>query len=151
MADTNQEKIIFEYDCVCFFGSSYKFTLFEDGRLIRDERDFTSEIIKSPDLAKEIQQLIDEDKEKLNKLPGHVSNRSILDGASETFQFGSLKFSGANILTVSMEGYKKKFKENDYPVQGWEEDLLHFQRLFRKFRKKFREYVNEPLFNGERR
>ena len=32
---------------------------------------------------------------------------------------------------------------------GWEEDLLQFQRLFKKFQNKFHEYVEEPLFNGE--
>lgn len=155
-------KVIFEYDCMCFFGSSYKLFLFEDGRLVREDYDFSRlcledrlpgdfdfEIIKSPPLAKDIKQLIKENKEELRSLSKDVSNPSICDGASETFRFGRMKFEGSNILTVSMEGYKERFKENDYPVMGWEEDLLHFQRLFKKFQNKFHEYVAEPLFNGE--
>ena len=155
-------KVVFEYDCICFFGSSYKLFLFEDGRLIREDYDFDRlsledripgdfdfEIIKNPALAKEIKQLIKENKEELRSLSKDVSNPSICDGASETFRFGRMKFEGSNILTVSMEGYKERFKENNYPVMGWEEDLLHFQRLFKKFQNKFHEYVVEPLFNGE--
>lgn len=157
-------KLIFEYDCMCFFGSSYKLILLEDGRLIREDYDFSRplskdslpdvfpfEIIKSPALAKEIKKLIKENKEELKKLPRDVSNPSICDGASETFRFGRMKFEGSNILTESMEGYKEEFKENNYPVLGWEEDLLHFQRLFKKFQNKFHEYVEEELFNGEDR
>ena len=162
MPDKKSSKLIFEYDCMCWFGNSYNLKLYEDGRLIRldygysklgpEDRltdDLEYQVINSPALAKEIRQLIKENKEELRRLPKDVSNPGILDGAGETFRFGRIKFEGSNALTLSMEGYKERFKENNYPVLGWEEDLLHFQRLFKKFQNKFHEYVDQPLFNGE--
>ena len=142
-------KVVFEYDCMCFFGGIYKLILLEDGWLIRVEYDFESLIINSPELAKSIKQLIKENKEELKKISKDISNPSICDGAGETFIFGDIKFEGPNILTASMEGYKEEFKKYNYPVQGWEEDVLQFQRLFKKFQDKFHEYIEEPLFNGE--
>ena len=155
-------KVIFEYDCMCFFGGSYKLFLFEDGRLIREDYDidrldvkdnlpgdFEIEIIKSPALAKEIKSLIKENKEELKKLPKEMSNYHILDGACETFRFGRMKFEGSNILTESLEGYKEEFKKYNAIPEGWEKELLQFQRLFKKFQNKCHDYVKEPLFNGE--
>ena len=60
-----------------------------------------------------------------------------------------MKIEGSNILTVSMEGYEENFKRYNAVEMGWEKDLLQFQRLFKKFKNKFHEYVEEPLFNGE--
>ena len=142
-------KVVFEYDCMCFFEGSYKLFLLEDGRLIREDNDFEDLVINSPELAKAIKQLIKENKEELEKLPKEISNSHILDGAGETFRFGRLKIEGSNILTETMEGYKEILKENNLVEMGWEEDLLQFQRLFKKFQNKFHEYVEEPLFNGE--
>ena len=62
-------KVVFEYDCICFFGSSYKLILLEDGRLIREDYnismpiikncltdDFEDLVINSPNLVKAIKQ-----------------------------------------------------------------------------------------------
>ena len=61
---TKADFVVFEYDCMCFSGGSYKLVLLEDGRLIREEYDFESLIINSPELAKAIKQLIKENKEE---------------------------------------------------------------------------------------
>lgn len=58
-----------------------------------------------------------------------------------------MKIEGSTILTVSMEGYEENFKRYNAVEMGWEKDLLQFQRLFKKFKNKFHEYVEEPLFN----
>ena len=156
MPNEKSPKLVFEYDCMCWFGNSFNLKLYEDGRLIRlnygysklgpEDRltdDVEYQVINSPDLAKAIKQLIKENKEELKNLSKDISNPSICDGA------GEMKFEGSNNLTVSMEGYKENFKKYNYPVLGWEEELLQFQRLFKKFQNKFHEYVDEPLFNGE--
>ena len=106
--------------------------------LIREDYDFESLIINSPELTKAIK-----------KLPKEISDSHILDGAEETFKFGRMKIEGSNILTVSMEGYEEALKKFNAVEMGWEKDLLKFQRLFKKFQDKFHEYVEEPLFNGE--
>lgn len=156
-------KVVFEYDCICFFGSSYKLILLEDGRLIREDYnismpiiknslsdDFEDLVINSPDLVKAIKQLINDNKEELKSLLSkYIANPGICDGASETFRFGRMKIEGSNILTVSMEGYEEALKKYNSVEMGWEKDLLQFQRLFKKFQNKFHEYVEEPLFNGE--
>lgn len=156
-------KVVFEYDCICFFGSSYKLILLEDGRLIREDYnismpiiknslsdDFEDLVINSPDLVKAIKQLINESKEELKSLLSkYIGNPGVCDGASETFRFGRMKIEGSNILTVSMEGYEEALKKYNSVEMGWEKDLLQFQRLFKKFQNKFHEYVEEPLFNGE--
>ena len=74
-----------------------------------------------------------------------------MDGAGETFIFGRMKFAGTNILTESMEGYKEELKKHNAVAQGWEEELLQFQRIFKKFEDKFHEYFEYSLFNGENR
>lgn len=156
-------KVVFEYDCMCFFGGSYKLILLENGRLIREDYnlsmpilkessadEFEVQIINSPELAKAIKQLIKENKEELKSLLSkYIGNPGVCDGASETFRFGRMKIEGSNILTVSMEGYEEALKEYNSDEMGWEKDLLQFQRLFKKFQNKFYEYVEEPLFNGE--
>jgi hypothetical protein len=60
-----------------------------------------------------------------------------------------MKFEGSNALTESMEGYKERLKRYDAVEMGWEEELLQFQRLFKKFQDKFHEYFELSLFNGE--
>ena len=142
-------KVIFEYDCMSFFEGSYKLILLDDGRLIREDNIFEDLIINSSELVKAIKKLIKENKEELEKLPKEISNSHILDGAGETFRFGRLKVEGSNILTESMEGYEEALKKYNAVEMGWEKDLLHFQRIFKKFQDKFHEYVAEPLFNGE--
>ena len=70
-------RVVFEYDCMCFFGNSYKLFLLEDGRLVRENYDFSmldkkknhavdfeDLIINSPELAKAIKKLIKENKEE---------------------------------------------------------------------------------------
>ena len=157
-------KVVFEYDCMCWFGNSFNLKLLEDGRLVRlaygysklgpedrmcDDKEYV--LLNSPELVKEIEKLIKENKEELKKLPREVSNYNILDGAGETFRFGRMKFEGSNALTQSMEGYKERLKQNNAVEMGWEEELLQFQRLFKKFQDKFHEYFEYPLFNGEGR
>ena len=151
-------KLVFEYDCISFFGSSYGIQLLDDGRLIRfniyptqepDDCTLDEEIINSPELVKEIKGLIKENKEELTSISRDISNPHILDGAGETFRFGRMKFEGSNILTVSMEGYEEDLKKYNAVEMGWEKELLQFQRVFKKFQKKFHEFVEEPLFNGE--
>lgn len=74
-------KVVFEYDCMCFFGSSYKLILLEDDRLIREDYnismpiikncltdDFEDLVINSPNLVKAIKQLINDNKEELRSL-----------------------------------------------------------------------------------
>ena len=48
-----------------------------------------------------------------------------------------------------MEGYQEKLKRYNSILMGWEEELLQFQRIFKKFENKFHEYYELPLFNGE--
>ena len=157
-------KVVFEYDCMCWFGNSFNLKLLEDGRLVRlaygysklgpedrmcDDKEYV--LLNSPELVKEIRKLIKENKEELKTIPRNVSNPMILDGASETFRFGRIKFYGANVLTESMEGYQEKLKRYNSIPMGWEEGLLHFQRLFKRFENIFQEYFDYPLFNGEGR
>ena len=157
-------KVVFEYDCMCWFGNSYNIKLLEDGRLVRlaygysklgpedrmcDDKEYV--LLNSPELVKEIKKLIKENKEELKKLPRDVSNYNILDGAGETFRFGRMKFEGSNTLTQSMEGYKERLKQYNAVEMGWEEELLQFQRLFKMFQDKFHEYFEYSLFNGENR
>lgn len=157
-------KVIFEYDCMCWFGNSYNLKLLEDGRLVRyaygysklgpqerisEDKEFI--LLNSPELVKEIKKLIKDNKEELKKLPRKISNYNIMDGAGETFIFGRMKFAGTNILTESMEGYQEKLKKYNALPQGWEEELLQFQRLFIMFQDKFHEYFEYSLFNGENR
>ena len=155
-------KVVFEYNCMCWFGNSYNLKLLEDGRLVRlaygysklgpqerisEDKEYI--LLNSPELVKEIKKLIKDNKEELKKIPREVSNYNILDGAGETFRFGRMKFEGSNVLTESMEGYKERFKKYNAVEMGWEGDLLQFQRLFKKFEDKFHEYFELPLFNGE--
>lgn len=155
-------KVVFEYDCMCWFGNSYNLKLLEDGRLVRldygysklgpqermcDDKEYF--LLNSPELVKEIKKLIKENKEELKKIPREISNYNILDGAGETFRFGRMKFYGSNALSESMEGYQEKLKRYNSIPMGWEEELLQFQRIFKKFENKFHEYYELPLFNGE--
>ena len=155
-------KVVFEYDCMCWFGNSFNLKLLEDGRLVRlaygysklgpedrmcDDKEYV--LLNNPELVKEIKKLIKENKEELKKLPRKVSNYNILDGAGETFRFGRLKIEGSNILTESLEGYEEALKKYNSIPMGWEEELLQFQRVFKKFQDKFHKYVEDPLFNGE--
>ena len=163
MPEKKSPKLVFEYDCMGILGGgNYKLFLFEDGQLIKEEHDgmveylesnhpgeFGTEIVKSPALAKDIKQLIKENEEALKKLPKEISNTNVIDGGYETFKFGRLKIEGANILTYSMEGYKEYLKEHNVIEMGWEEELLKFQRIFKKFQDKFHEYVTEPLFDED--
>lgn len=155
-------KVVFEYDCMCWFGNSYNLKLLDDGRLVRlaygysklgpedrmcDDKEYI--LLNSPELVKEIKKLIKETKEELKQLPREISNYNVLDGANETFRFGRMKFEGSNILTYSMEGYREELKRQHAVEMGWEEELLQFQRIFKKFQNKFHEYFELPLFGGE--
>ena len=157
-------KVIFEYDCMCWYGNSYNLKLLEDGRLVRldygysklgpedrmcDDKEYV--LLNSSELVKDIKKLIKENKDKFKKLSRDISNPMILDGAGETFRFGRIKFEGSNVLTESMEGYKERIKQFNAIEMGWEEELLQFQRLFKEFQNKFHEYFEYPLFNGEGR
>ena len=48
-----------------------------------------------------------------------------------------------------MENYKEELKRWNAVEVGWEEPLLQYQKLFKKFQDKFHEYFELPLFNGE--
>lgn len=139
-------KVVFEYDCMCWFGNSYNLKLLDDGRLVRlaygysklgpedrmcDDKEYI--FLNSPELVKEIKKLIKETKEELKQLPREISNYNVLDGTNETFRFGRMKFEGSNILTYSMEGYREELKRQHAVEMGWEEELLQFQRIFKKF------------------
>ena len=50
-----------------------------------------------------------------------------------------------------MEGYQENLKRYNSISMGWEEELLQFQRIFKKFENKFHEYFELPLFNWENR
>lgn len=158
------KKVVFEYNCMCWFGNSYNLKLLEDGRLVRlaygysklgpqdrmsDDKEYV--LLNSPELVQEIKKLIKENREALKKIPRDISNLNILDGADETFRFGRMKIGGSNVLTFSMEGYKEELKRHNAVEMGWEKELLQFQRLFKKFQDKFHEYFEYPLFNGEDR
>ena len=157
-------KVVFEYDCMCWYGNSYNLKLLEDGRLVRldygysklgpedrmcDDKEYV--LLNSPELVKDIKKLIKENKDKFKKLSRDISNPMILDGAGETFRFGRIKFEGSNVLTESLEGYKERLEQINAVEMGWDEELLQFQRLFKKFQNKFHEYFEYPLFNGEGR
>jgi hypothetical protein len=114
-----------------------------------DDKEYV--LLNSPELVKDIKKLIKENKNKFKKLSRDISNPMILDGAGETFRFGRIKFEGANVLTESLEGYKERLKQINAVEMGWEEELLQFQRLFKKFQNKFHEYFEYPHFNGEGR
>ena len=135
--------IVFEYDCMCWFGNSYNLKLLDDGRLVRlaygysklgpedrmcDDNEYV--LLNSTELVKEIKKLIKETKEELKQLPREISNYNILDGTGETFRFGRMKFYGSNALTESMEGYQEKLKRYNSIPMGWEKELLQFQRIF---------------------
>ena len=154
-----KSKIIFEYDCYCFFGTSYKYTLFADGRFIKAITFSTSitefpkdkgaspeeEIITSLPLVSAVEKVIEENKEELKLLPKEMSNFNILDGAEETIKFGSLKFTGCNILTESLTEAKKWYKQNNQEVPDWVEDIMKFQKIFRKVQKAINEFVKVRL------
>ena len=155
-------KVIFEYDCMCWYGNSYNLKLLEDGRLVRlaygysklgpqdriaEDKEYI--LLNSPELVKEIKQLIKDNRDELKKTPKEVSNFNVMDGAGETFRFGRLKIYGSNALSYSMENYKEELERWNAVEVGWEEPLLQFQKLFKKFQDKFHEYFELPLFNGE--
>lgn len=39
MPDKKSHKLVFEYDCMCWFGNSYNLKLYEDCRLNGEERE----------------------------------------------------------------------------------------------------------------
>ncbi len=64
-------EVVFEYDCMCWFGNSYNLKLLEDGRLVRlaygysklgpqerisEDKEFI--LLTSPELVKEIKKII---------------------------------------------------------------------------------------------
>lgn len=155
-------KVVFEYDCMCWYGNSYNLKLLEDGRLVRlaygysklgpqerisEDKEYI--LLNSPELVKEIKRLIKDNKDELRNTPKEVSNFNVMDGANETFRFGRMKIYGSNALSYSMENYKEELKRWNAVEVGWEEPLLQFQKLFKKFQDKFHEYYELPLFNGE--
>lgn len=100
-------KVVFEYDCMCWFGNSYNLQLLDDGRLVRlaygysklgpedcmcDDKEYV--MMNSPELVKGIKKLIKENKEELKKIPREISNSNVLDGTGEMFRFGRMKFYG---------------------------------------------------------
>ncbi len=136
-------KVVFEYDCMCWFGNSYNLKLLDDGRLVRlaygysklgpedrmcDDKEYV--LLNSPELVKGIKKLIKENKEELKKIPREISNYNILDGACETFRFGRMKFYGSNALTESMEGYQEKLK-----------NIMRYLRVGKKNFYSFRDFL----------
>ena len=161
MKTKSSVRIVFEYDCYCFFGTSYKYTLFSDGRFIKTITFSTSisdfskdkrpspdeEIISSMQLVSAVEKVIEENKDELKHLPKEMSNPQILDGACETIKFGRIKISGSNILTESMTKTKKWYKQNNQEVPDWVENIIKFQRIFKKLEKVINEYVKVRLVN----
>ena len=147
-------KVVFEYDHMCWFGNSCNLKLLADGRFIKHEYGYSklgpqdrmtddkeTELLNSPELVKAVKDVIRENREELKKFPGHLENLGVLDGAEEKIKLGGFVFKGRNILTYSMEGYKERLKLYGSEEQKWMEDLLLFQRVFRKITDRINEFV----------
>lgn len=151
--------VVFEYDCFCFFGTSYKYTLFSDGRFIKSTTfaisitelskdkllDPDEVIITSAQLVSAVKKVIKENREELKLIPRDLGNPHILDGATETIKFGRIKFSGPNIFTESMTETKKWYEQNHQEVPDWVEDIMKFQKIFKKVEKTINEFVKVRL------
>lgn len=151
--------VVFEYDCYCFLGTSYKYTLFSDGHFIKtitfsnSITDFLKdkgsspdeEIITSAQLVSAVKKVIKENREKLKLIPRELGNPHILDGATETIKFGRIKFSGPNIFTESMTETKKWYEQNHQEVPDWVNNIMKLQKIFKKVEKKINEFVKVRL------
>ena len=97
--------------------------------------------MNSPELVKAVKKVINENRSELKKIPKHLHNYGILDGAEEKIKLGGFVFKGRNRLAYSMERYKEELKRYGSEEQDWMEDLLQFQRIFRKITDRINEFV----------
>ena len=151
--------VVFEYDCFCFFGTSYKYTLFSDGRFIKsttfsisitelskeNSLDPDEVIITSAQLVSAVKKVIKENREELKLIPRELGNPHILDGATETIKFGRKKISGPNIFTESMTETKKWYEQNHQEVPDWVNNIMKLQKIFKKVEKAINEFVKVRL------
>ena len=151
--------VVFEYDCFCFFGTSYKYTLFSDDRFIKTTTfapsitelskdkilDPDEVIITSAQLVSAVKKVIKENREELKLIPRELGNPHILDGATETIKFGRIKFSGPNIFTESMTETKKWYEQNHQEVPDWVNNIMKLQKIFKKVEKAINEFVKVRL------
>ncbi len=154
--------VVFEYECLGWCGPHYSYKLLADGRFIKTDyadsayyagRDSSLDtdlvIIESKELVKAVKQVIKENKEALQKLPREISNPLILDGASETIKLGSMKFSGCNILTVSVgenEIRQEKSEISEIYLPSLQA-LCDFQKIFKKIHKTINGFVKVRFLN----
>lgn len=156
--------IVFEYDCMCWFGNSYNIKVLADGTLLKFEygysklgpedrmQDDNEEVILvNSELVTEIKKIAKTHKEKLKSLPRELSNYHILDGANETVRIGGLKFEGSNMFTEDMTEYAEKYKDSkkipdeDYFVMP----LYEFQKIFSEIRTVIDKYCpDENIWSG---
>lgn len=152
--------VVFEYECIVWCGPHYSYKLFADGRFIKTDyadsgyfadRDPSLDtelvILESPELVKAVKQVIEENKEALQKLPREISNPLILDGASETIKLGRMKFSGCNILTVSVRDseIRREKSEINEVYRPMLQAVCDFQKIFRKIQKTINGFVKVRL------
>ena len=159
--------VVFEYDCMCWFGNSYNIKLLADGTLIKYEYgysklgpedkmcdDYEEIIIKNPELVIEIKKISEAHKEELKKLPRELSNYHILDGANETVRIGRMKFHGANMFTEDMAIYAGKYKNKEIPDEDYFVMVLYeFQKIFAEIKAVINKYCPDRNiwtgFNGK--
>lgn len=160
--------IIFEYGCIGWYANTFTVTLFAGGTLQKvihhysklEQKNLYSEtafeearqndeefiLADSPQLAKDVKEIIKKHYNVLRKIDRDICNPMILDGAEETIRFGRLKFSGYNILTKSYEDWKKYAGKNpkEYEVSIME-DLHKIQIAFNEIKDKINSYSKDCL------
>ena len=146
--------VVFEYDCMCWFGNSYNIKLLSDGTLLKYEygysklgpgdrmRDDSEEVVLiNIELVKDIKKLSKKHKEKLKRLPRDLSNYRIMDGANETVRVGRLKFEGANMFREDMGVLVEYYRTHKMTEQ---EDFIYplheFQQIFAELKETINRY-----------
>ena len=156
--------VVFEYDCMCWFGNSYNIRVLADGTLLKFEYGFSKlgpedrmqddneeVILVNSELVTEIKKIAKAHKDKLKSLPRELSNYHILDGANETVRIGGLKFEGSNMFREDMTEYAEKYKDckkipdEDYFVMS----LYEFQKIFSEIRTVIDKYcLDKNIWRG---
>lgn len=146
--------VVFEYDCMSWFGNSYNIKLLADGTLIKyeygysklgpDDRmrdDCEKVILKNLELVTEIKKLYEAHNKELKNLPRELSNYHILDGANETVRIGRMKFHGSNMFAEDMAIYADKYKNKEIPDEDYFVMILYeFQKIFAEIKAVINKY-----------
>lgn len=155
--------VVFEYDCMCWFGNSFNLKLLADGTLLKFEYGYSklgpqdrmcdvveSIVLTSIDLVSEIKKFIKANKEKLKDLPRDLSNWHILDGANETVRLGKMKFSGYNMFTEDMAESVEYYRTHRIPEEdGFIYSLYEFQKIFAEVKAVINKYCkDENIWRG---